>query len=325
MKNIIRHFLYDYLGTILACKVDLRKKFLENGLRGSYFFFSYGGCATNYIRKIYKKFWYEDFLQSLDFTKDGPERQRAVATGWKYHMDIATGKKTFQNVKANALFTEKREWLPLFMFKEYIPTQNILDTSLDALMMSSVHNPKCPHIARNFTFIYIIGNPYLSFLSIFRRRLFHPTFELLTRLNGQRIDPMIDLDTLLDKEEDVLGFEKNFDNWINAQLNPNHQQRILYIKADHLFEYMPLANIFINDQPEIREFKERTRTTSLDNLDPSIFAKLKKIYAPLKKKIDALPPFFIKSSISFTSPSLPTHHQAESICSQRLPDFEKHF
>ena len=317
----MRYFLYDYLETIIACETDIRKKFLENGLRGSYFFFSYGGCATNYIRKIYKKFWYEDLFQPLNFTKDSPERQRADANGWKYHMDIATGKKTFQNVKANALFTEKREWLPLFMFKEYMPHQNILDASLDALIMSSVHNPKCPYISRNFTFIYIIGNPYLSFLSIHRRSVFHPTFELLARLNDKNIDPMIDLDTLLDKGEDVLGFEKNFDNWINAKLNPNYHQRILYVKADHLFEYMPLVNTFLNNQSEVHEFKKRKRTTSLENLDPIIFAKLKKIYAPLKKKIDALPPFFIKSNISFTSPEIPKTHNTQEHMLSTPPEF----
>ena len=153
MKNKIRYFLYDYLGIILACKVDPRKKFLENGLCGSYFlFFVWRMCYKLYSQNIQKNFWYEDLFQPLDFTKDGAERQKAIAAGWKYHMDIATSKKTFQNVKAG----ETREWLPLFMFKEYIPTQNILDPSLDALIMSF------RYITQNVPIFHAILHSYTS-------------------------------------------------------------------------------------------------------------------------------------------------------------------
>ncbi len=198
------------------------------------FIFSYGGCGTNYFRRLLYQF------------------------------------KT-----------------PVIE-KKTVPIKTII---------KSIHINKPPNIIKNnFLAIYIFGDPYLSFYSIFRRKIFS-TINILSDKEIYKSSQDVNYNKFLQEiDRDILQFKSNFNNWYNS----NTTYPILFINycklnKDILLNIKELltSEFYIKINPyQINKFKERK--SNLNNFTQEELDILKNIYGELRAFQQNLPAFWIK-------------------------------
>ena len=193
-----------------------------NNMKLDYWVFSYGGCGTNYVRKLVNLFK----LENIKFIN----RE-------KYNLD----------------------------------------------------NP-------NFVAIYVFGDPYLSFYSIFSRKL----YKKINILSGQEIyksKQIVNYNLFVQElDKDVLRLKSQFMNWYNSNTN----YPIVFINYSKLNNdsLICICKILENkfkikiNKREIDKFK--IRKSKIDNLTYQELKNLKKIYGIFREYIEELPTYWIK-------------------------------
>jgi hypothetical protein len=205
-----------------------------NNMKLDHWVFSYGGCGTNYIRRLVYQF-------------------------------------TLQNRQ----FINRK-------------TANLIKT---------VHLYSPPNLEyKNFVAIYVFGDPYLSFYSIFSRKL----YKTINILSGQEIyksKHLVNFKYFVQElNKDVLRLKSQFMNWYNSNTN----YPIIFINYSKLNNKLliTISQILENkfkikiNKKELEKFK--IRKSKIDNLTQEELIIFKKIYGIFREYLEDLPPYWIK-------------------------------
>lgn len=205
-----------------------------NNMKLDYWVFSYGGCGTNYVRKLVNLF-------------------------------------KLENIK----FINREKYN----------------------LIKAIHLHRPPNIENpNFVAIYVFGDPYLSFYSIFSRKL----YKTINILSGQEIyksKQIVNYNLFVQElDKDVLRLKSQFMNWYNSNTN----YPIVFINYSKLNNdsLICICKILENkfkikiNKREIDKFK--IRKSKIDNLTYQELKNLKKIYGIFREYIEELPTYWIK-------------------------------
>lgn len=164
------------------------------------------------------------------------------------------------------------------------------------VLMKAVHIYKPPKINNsNFLAIYIFGDPYLSFDSIFRRKIIG-TINILAGKQIFKNEEQCNYKEVLNTNIDLLRFQIQFLNWYKSDTS----YPILFIN------YLKLNKSILNEICQIikSEFNInynldiinnfRDRLSNIENYDIEYLNSLKKIYNNFRNYINNLPPYWIK-------------------------------
>ena len=146
---------------------------------------------------------------------------------------------------------------------------------------------------------YMIGNPYNSVLSIFRRGYQQMHVKAMHANSGTKPANLrgMTLEEYLERGVDEFFIERQFNNWVNNS-NPKHPTII--IRYELLGENIDqILNFFGNDKP----FPVKSRKSSWIDQPAHIKKGLEAIYGPLNAKIEGMP------GIQIIMPQKITAHQ----------------
>ena len=132
---------------------------------------------------------------------------------------------------------------------------------------------------------YMVGNPYNSVLSIFRRDYQQMHVKAMHANSGTKPANLrsMSLDEYLERGVDEFFIERQFNNWVN---NPDPKHPTIIIRYELLSENIDqILGFFECDKP----FAVKTRKSSWTDQPTHIQKGLEAIYGPLHEKIEALP------------------------------------
>lgn len=132
---------------------------------------------------------------------------------------------------------------------------------------------------------YMIGSPYNSVLSIFRRGYQQMHAKAMHANSGTQPAKLrgMSLEEYLERGVDEFFIERQFNNWVN---NPDPKHPTIIIRYELLADNIDqILNFFDCD----KSFAVKTRKSSWTDQPAHIKKGLEKIYGPLNEKIEALP------------------------------------
>lgn len=133
-------------------------------------------------------------------------------------------------------------------------------------------------------FIFIYGDPVGALISLYSRKFIRPQFVKLT---GQ--DNKVSIEEYAESGEDLIGYERQFDSWINFSEKP-----VLFLRYPHFWENEDKILSFLGFPQSVHLFKKKERTSKKDDVPKEVIDKLELIYKPLKEKMNLLGTCYIK-------------------------------
>tara|TARA_Y100001970_G_scaffold122281_1_gene151582 strand:+ start:7404 stop:7955 length:552 start_codon:yes stop_codon:yes gene_type:complete len=127
-------------------------------------------------------------------------------------------------------------------------------------------------------FIFIFGDPVEALISLYSRKFIRPQFKKLT---GQ--DNKASIEEYAESGKDLIGYEKQFDNWTNFNEKP-----VLFLKYPHFWENEKEILDFLQLSGNVQLFQKKQRTSDKGNISKEVIDKLELIYKPLREKMDRL-------------------------------------
>jgi hypothetical protein len=152
------------------------------------------------------------------------------------------------------------------------------------------------NLSPDYRVIYLIGNPYNSVSSIFRRnfQVWAPERLQVPECVKRTFDRNCTLDDYLDKEIDAFHIQEHVMNWTRKPLSKDYP--IFVIKYEKISEHQDALLDFMRVPKNLRKYfpKIRPRQSNFSCLSERQIEKLEMIYGELKKYIDSLPDYFIR-------------------------------
>lgn len=135
-------------------------------------------------------------------------------------------------------------------------------------------------------FIFIYGDPVEAILSLYARKFIRPQFKKLT---GK--DNRVSLEEYAESGKDLLGYEKQLDNWIGQK-----DMEVMFLEYPYFWDYEKEIFDFIGLDDSTRFFQKKERANKKENYSEELISKLEKIYQPLTKKMESLKKFHVVNS-----------------------------
>lgn len=150
--------------------------------------------------------------------------------------------------------------------------------------------------------LFLIGNPYNSVISVFKRKYARSheismNYGKLWFKNEEEMNPVLSQDTkleeYLDMNLDLFNINEHIENWINYETKSFD---IIIVKYEFLEDHIDEIMKFLNCS---KPFEIRKRNSNWKEEPEEIRKKLIKIYGDLKLKIDDFPSIIRKLNKKF--------------------------
>lgn len=146
---------------------------------------------------------------------------------------------------------------------------------------------------KNLKVLYVVGDPIVAVISLFRRDYASYQSYKLNRFNKTKVlSPKVTLDDYANALDDKFNFESVFDNWNEKfQYYPtlviNYSE--IHNSLEAIRQFLNLPEDFVNNFPEKIE-----RNSKVEALQTDIQENLNTIYGNFSKRLNKLPPYYIK-------------------------------
>lgn len=155
----------------------------------------------------------------------------------------------------------------------------------------------------NLKIVYVLGDPILATVSLFRRNYHSFQAHKLQRFskNKKVVHKNTTLYQYAKQQSDAFRFETHYDNWCYRY----RRHPTLVIKYDHIHNSLGIMKEFLN-LPElfVKNFpKRKERKSDRNRIDQTTYDLLNELYGNFGRKIEALPSseVLLPSKFSFIS------------------------